>query len=523
MTEPQPINSSTRELWLALESHLSQAQTALRKVMRTDSAQAASPDQRQEVRELYLTARQRAEAEIAKVTKLESEMDLLRSQTRESLRDVQKLAYQDPLTGLANLHLLHQHLDFMNQDAGISSQTLLVAVDLDRFHEFNEVLGTDQADQVLVRVAERLSQMVGPRDALARRGEDEFLLAFSEIPSSEVVQRAKQMMGKIAALIRQPFLIDGQRLELTASVGASYFPLLADSSEKLLDQTNRALLAAKKLGRNRSCLFDEQLQRGVQREAKLEFQMRRALEAGEFYLEYLPIFSLEKTKNEFSGRILGVEALLRWNHRTEGFLQPHTFLPLAENSGFIVPLGHWVVRTVCRQLEEWYAQGLSLYATINLCGRQLLQTDLAEGILAETKAHNISPQSLTFEIEENFASLNEAHIDETIDKLQQAGFTLAIDKFGSYYSSLSRLSCAQFLKLSRHLLEPENLNLLTKAMAVSRGMGLSGIGVGAETVEAVERVYRSGCALVQGHAFSPAVAAKEVRELAKRAWTLPLN
>jgi diguanylate cyclase (GGDEF)-like protein len=504
----------TEEPWQAIDEHLKQARQILHQlspglVKQTAPGVSMAPE---ELVRLYRDSERRANEAVVNLSKMEREVELLRSQTTESIRQVQRLAYQDALTGLANMNLIHQYLDSVKQIRGGDNQVLLFLVDLDRFRVVNEVLGPQSGDTLLTRVGERLSLMVGPQDALARRYEDEFLLVFSHIAFKDVMNRAQQLASEVRRALSAPFILDGQKFEITASVGASYFPELAQSTQQLIQQADSALSHVKKQGRDQFCLYSSHLKSHFQRNSTLEFQMRHGLDAGEFFMEYLPIVMMEKTRAGLEGRLVGVEALIRWQHRVEGLLPPSEFLPQAERSGFVVAMGHWALQQICRQIQMWSQAGVQLFTNVNLCGRQLLQVDMAKEIIAIVGAHNVPADNLTFEFDEAFGNLEEDHIELNIQRLEQAGFSLAIDKFGAGFSSLNRLSRVRFLKLSRQLVQG-NRELCRKGILMARGLDLLTIGVGVEDLDAARFLLENGCAMAQGYLFSKPVRAAQIEQL----------
>ena len=515
-----------RKLWEQLQCALEQTQSLIRHIKDSQQAAWATSDESSSathLEELCRGAETRAGQEIAKLRAVQQEIEQLRSRNEASLREVQRLAYQDPLTGLANLNLLREHLQTLPGADIPQPQTVLFILDIDRFYEMNHLLGVEAGDAILMRLAERLTQMAGPDEVLARRSEDEFVLVVTGVELKRLPTAVSELTHRIMSLVGQPFLFEGQKFEITASIGASHYPDAAKSPEELLGQAARALSVAKRRGRSQVQLYDSSLGAQVRREARIEFEMRNALECGEFAICYLPVVAFEEKAGCLQGRLIGIEALLRWNHRTEGILNPEAFLPLAESNGFIVSLGRWVLESVCRQLEKWGSSGLSLYVSVNLSGRELLQLGLTEAVCELIDKYRISRQSLIFEFGEDWSSLDEEHIDQSIANLKEEGFSLAVDRFGSRHSSPRRLTLARFLKLSRHLLEDGHSSHLRAALAVAEGLGLSPIAVGVETQEQLVTAFQSGCNLFQGHLLSSAIPAEEIPKLAREPWVYPIR
>lgn len=459
----------------------------------------------------YRAAEKRAnEAEIA-LSKLSAEIESVKKQAQASMREVQRLAYQDPLTGLANAHLIHQHLDNLPRRPG--REIVMLLLDLDRFAVVNQMLGHDCGDVLLKQVSERLNQIAGGSLAVARLGEDEFAVVLSDVPSGEVESRTGMLAEAVGGALSEPYLVGGQKLDLTFSFGASFMPGRAADSQELQRQADLALSHVKRSGRARFALFDEALHKGMQRDSMMEFQLRHALEAGEFFLEYLPFVWLEeKGKRGWEARLIGAEALVRWRHRVEGVLSPHEFLPMAERTGLIVPLGEWVIQQACRQLKEWTEAGIGTFINVNLYARQLLQPGLLETVRAAVQEAGVAPSALSFELTESVANLDNARIDEALASLCAEGFSIAIDNFGEGFFSLARMAGARFLKLSRAVVGGD-VELCRKAVAVANGMELIPVGIGVETPEQARFLAHYGCLMLQGYYFSPPKPAQQMAEL----------
>ncbi len=465
----------------------------------------------------YRSAVKRAnEAEVA-LAKLHREIDQIKARAQSSVREVQRLAYQDPLTNLANGHLIKEHLDNIPERFG--EEVICLLLDIDRFFLVNQILGHELGDVLLVQVAERLSQLTGDRVAVGRTSEDEFAVVLSGVPSKEITERAAGLAERARSVLSAPFLIGGQKLDLTFSMGASTRPGRASSSQELLRQADLALAHIKRHGRAQYALFDEALHQGLQRDSMLEFQMRHGLENNEFFMEYLPLVWLNDEGTE--AKPVGVEALIRWRHRVEGVLAPHQFLPMAEKTGLIVPIGEWVIHKTCRQLRAWTDQGVNLFVNINLSIRQLLDPGLADTVMNAVKEAGIDPASISFEVTESVANFDNVRIDEALNRLQSEGFSLAVDNFGEGYFSLERMARARFLKLSRKVVSGD-IELCRKAVAVSTAMGMVPVGVGIETPEQARFLARLGCLMLQGYHFSAPQEPKEISDLflSDKTWTV---
>lgn len=470
----------------------------------------------------YREAERRANVAEVRVAKLTRELEQTRQATSASARDMQRLAYQDPLTGLANAHLLLELTDKILGSTSGKRQVLVIIVDVDRFCVLNQMLGHDLADDLLIRVGERLLGLSDAQAALGRVSEDEFALVVSDLPAAEGNNRALALGRKVRQQLSRPFLVQGQEISLTVSQGAALCAGQSGSARELFAQARTALAYAKEQGRDQMHIYNPELDRRLRRDANLEFQLRYALENDEFFLEYLPTIWLENAANgQVEGRLIGVEALLRWRHRSEGVLVPADFLLAAERSGQIVPIGDKMIAQVCRHFQSWQNEGANLFVNINLSARQLLASDFVEKTIREVDQAGVPRDRLTFEFHESFSQLNDQHIDQNLTALQAAGFTLALNDFGEGLTSLQRLQQVQFLKLSPSLVQgcPQ---LCRQALVIAAGLGKVAVGVGVETAETARFLVENGCLTVQGFYFSKPVEPSEVLTMyrSKNTWKL---
>ena len=516
------MDTQTSETLAQMESHLKKVTGLLGTLTGSTSSQVRSECDGGNLLEQYKASEKRANEAEVRLAKLHREIDLIKSKASASVRDIQQLAFQDELTGLANRHLICRHLDSLAKTASLDHQSLVLLVDIDHFQTVNGVFGHDRGDEILTRVGERLSQLAGEEAAVGRLGEDEFIIVVSGIPLKQAESRARRLAESIRQMLETPFQVQGQKLELTVSQGASLMPESASGSREVIQQARTALSNAKRQGRNLFRLYNADLHRQIQRDATLELQLRYALEADELYLEYLPFVHLERDAgNNFKGHVVGVEALLRWRHRVEGILEPEQFLPIAERTGHIVPIGEHMIRQVFQQCRLWRESGADLSVAVNLAGRQLLDSELADKVRREAKAAEVSPERITLEFQEEFELLNEELIDRTLLELRQCGFGLALDRFGEGGYTLQRLCRSQYLKLSPQLVQGDR-ELCRRAIEMAGSLGLLCIGVGVEDAATAKFLVANGCQTMQGFYFSKPLEARAVTELfgSQRMWTL---
>ena len=515
------MDAQVSETLALMESHLKKVTGLLGNLTSSNSAEVQSEDGSGLLEKYKLSEKRANEAEV-RLAKLLREIDLIKNKASASVRDIQQLAFQDELTGLANRHLISQHLDNLAKASSLDNQSLVLLVDIDHFQTVNGVFGHDRGDEILVRVGERLSQLAGDEAAVGRLGEDEFILVVSGVPLKEMEHRARQLAESINQILQTPFQVQGQKLELTVSQGASFMPESASGSRQVIQQARTALSKAKSQGRNLFRIYNADLRQRIQRDATLELQMKYALEADELFLEYLPFVHFERgAGNKFQGHLVGVEALLRWRHRVEGILQPEQFLPIAERTGHIVPIGEHMIKQVFQQSRLWREAGADLSVAINLSGRQLLDSRLADQVRKEAEAAQVAPERITLEFQEEFELLNEELIDRTLLKLRQSGFGLALDRFGEGGYTLQRLCRAQYLKLSPQLVQGDR-ELCRRAVEMAGALGLFCVGVGVEDAATARFLMENGCPTMQGYHFSEPLEARAVTELCRAPgmWTL---
>jgi diguanylate cyclase (GGDEF)-like protein/PAS domain S-box-containing protein len=414
-------------------------------------------------------------------------------------------AFHDALTGLANRALFLDRLGHALARAGRQEETLAVLfVDLDGFKVVNDSLGHAAGDALLGAVAARLRACARAGDTVARLGGDEFVLLLEGLADGDEAARAAR---RIAAALAPAFAVDGQELFVTASVGVALNTPDHDGAEALLRDADIAMYRAKRAGRARWALFDPSMNGAAARLA-LETDLHRAVGPGrcaEFVLHYQPLIALA------TGRIAGVEALLRWRHPVRGLVPPGDFIPLAEETGLILPLGRWALGAACRQLRAWQLRtgDHALTVGVNLSASEFLQPDLAAavaGVLAET---GLPPATLTLEITESVLMAEVARSRAALDALRALGVRLAIDDFGTGYSSLAYLQRFRVdtLKIDRAFVtgvdgHPEGAAIVRAIVTLAHALGLGVTAEGVETAAEAAYLRGLGCAQGQGYHFA---------------------
>ena len=460
-------------------------------------------------------------------------LSLVRDVTdRKQLQDhVHHLAYHDSLTGLPNRAKFNGYLSHAIAQASRYRKGLAVLfIDLDRFKNVNDTLGHNAGDRLLQEMSRRLSSCLregdrvarldGDDELVARLGGDEFVVLIEELADPAY---AAHVARKILATLVREFALDGQRLHVTASIGISTFPEDGNDELSLMKNADIAMYRAKERGRNNYQFYSAQMNVHSFELLALESGLRRAIERDELMLQYQPKVSLR------SGRIIGVEALLRWRHPELGLTLPEHFIPLAEENGLIVPIGNWVLRQACLQSRRWSAQGLAgLRIAVNLSARQFNDDNLLSDIAQILEETAMDPALLEFEITESVVMYNLDKTAQLLAGLKTMGTRVAIDDFGVGYSSLSHLKRfpIDILKIDRSFVCEIPGNAVDEAIAgaiVAMGNNLS-IEVVAEGVETEEQrrfLQRHGCEQAQGYLFSEALGAEAFLRLAQRSLGAP--
>ncbi|MFT5961624.1 MAG: diguanylate cyclase (GGDEF)-like protein/PAS domain S-box-containing protein [Burkholderiaceae bacterium] len=430
-------------------------------------------------------------------------MSLDISERKASEQRIHYLAHHDVLTGLPNRFLCDERLTLSIQQARRQQDRVAVLfVDLDRFKNINDSLGHHVGDQLLCSVAARLGAAVRDGDTVSRLGGDEFIVILNNVDQVEEI--GKFIERRLMLAVCEPHIIDGVELTISCSIGVAVFPDDSDTIEGLKRHADSAMYQAKKLGRNNAQFFTPALNERVTRHLHLESDLRRAVERNELVLHYQPRIDAR------SGRLAGVESLLRWQHPVEGLVAPALFIPLAEESGLIVGIGAWTIREACRQHQLWRAEGLGqIPVSINLSALQLRDDGLLAVLSEAIARYDVPPDQIELELTE---SLLMEHVDATIELLQRLkalGFSLSIDDFGTGYSSLNYLVRFPIDKLKIDRSFVQNIHSSAANLAVTRAiiglghtLGLAVVAEGVELASDVQALLEAGCDEFQGYHFA---------------------
>ncbi|MDT4895691.1 MAG: hypothetical protein QOH25_768 [Acidobacteriota bacterium] len=414
-------------------------------------------------------------------------------------------AFHDMLTGLPNRALFMDHLK-LSVERGKRREDRLFAVlflDLDRFKIINDSLGHMVGDQLLVGIARRLEICLRPGDTVARLGGDEFTVLLEDLMS---VTEAIDVADRLQKALALPFNLNGHEVFATVSIGIALSSTGYDRPEEVLRDADTAMYRAKMLGKARHEVFDKTMHARAMNLLQMEADLRRAIERKEFVLHYQPIVALE------TGTISGFEALIRWQHPERGFVSPEEFIPIAEETGLIIPIGQWVLRQACRQIHDWqvqFPQYPPLQISVNLSSKQFITSNLSEQvrqILAET---NVEPHSLKLEITESMVMENFETAIEMLNQLRTLGIELSIDDFGTGYSSLSYLHRFPIstLKIDRSFVSrmsdnSENAEIVRTIMMLARSLKMDVVAEGVETQDQLAQLAMLECEYGQGYYFS---------------------
>lgn len=426
--------------------------------------------------------------------------------------EIKYYAYYDSLTDLPNRLQMKERLDEALENAKRDDEKVAVMfLDLDRFKLVNDTLGHSFGDLLLKEVAKRLSEAVPINGIVSRQGGDEFMIILLDVKNREEVIRA---VSKINKAFAKPITIDDHELFIKNSIGISMFPEDGDSAEQLIKNADSAMYHSKEVAGGSYHFYDEKIGKRTIDSVKYENALYRALERDEFTLYYQPQVDFCKQQ------MVGVEALIRWNHPEEGLVPPDIFIPLAEQTGLIVPIGDWVLREAVHQLKKWHDQGFGdLCMAVNLSAAQFEQGNLhrsVKQVLAET---GITPGQLHLELTENQIMRNTDLAISTMNKLKELGVQLDIDDFGTGYSSLGYLQRFPLttLKIDRTfirdiLLDEDDRALTDTIITMAKNMGLEVIAEGVETEEQADYLASRECTLMQGYFFSPPVSARKLEK-----------
>ena len=432
------------------------------------------------------------------------------SAIKDSEHELAHLAHHDPLTDLPNRLLFTDRAEQALASAQLHKRgCALLLLDLDHFKIINDSLGHNVGDQLLKLVGERLNTLFGPGVTLARLGGDEFAVLAE---SCSQVMQAAALAQRMLDVMKQPFIFDGHQLFISASIGISLFPNDALSAEQLLRNADSALFKAKSVGREGYALYTEELTAHAQNRVEIASELRRALDQQELRVYYQPVHDLQ------GSRLVGVEALVRWQHPERGLVPPGEFIPIAERTGLIADIDAWVLEQACRQMCQWLADGVLLsFIAINVSSRLFARRELYEQVAQVLHATGLDPAFLELEVTESAVMDDPEEALEQLHRLRELGLRLAIDDFGTGYSSLLRLKRlpVQKLKIDQGFVagvpwDDDDAAIVRVVIALAKSMGMQVHAEGIEQMEQARFLLEQGCDLGQGYWFGKPVPAQDV-------------
>ncbi|MDH5517699.1 MAG: EAL domain-containing protein [Gammaproteobacteria bacterium] len=441
------------------------------------------------------------------------ELQLEVDERREAERQLDNLAYYDSLTKLPNRVSLLESLNVAISRAHRRNTKMAVLfVDIDRFKTVNDSLGHAAGDQLIIHVAQRLQSCLRSEDTINRFGGDEFVAILQDIDDLSYIDH---VANRMLACLSSPVNIGVTEVFTSVCIGVALYPTDDDKGDNLLKYADAAMYHAKDQGGNNYQFYNEALTSQLQERLNLESRMRRALEREEFLLYYQPIYLLDTQK------IVGVEALIRWQDPERGLIQPDEFIPLAEETGMIVAIGEWVIDKACVQVKEWELQGLGkITVAVNISSLHFDQNRLYSNVISSIKKSAINANQLELEITERMFLNITADVQQTLDKLTNEGVRLSIDDFGTGYSSLSYLKQLPIdtLKIDRSFImgipdDNDDVQITSTIISMAHGLGMSVVAEGIETQQQLDCLNQQLCGRGQGYYLSRPVSAAEISEL----------
>jgi len=450
---------------------------------------------------------------------VETHIDITDRKSAE--KEIHLLAFYDPLTQLSNRRLLMDRLHHaLASSARIGRTGALLFIDLDNFKTLNDTLGHDIGDLLLQQVAQRLTSCVRDDDTVARLGGDEFVVMLENLSERpiEAAAQTEAIGEKILTSFRQPYQLDTKEYQGTTSIGATLFNGNSQTTDELMKQADIAMYQAKKAGRNTLRFFDQKMQDSITGRFSLEGELRKALGSQQFHLYY-------QIQVDSSNRPLGAEALIRWIHPLRGIVSPAQFIPMAEETGVILPIGLWVLETACAQLKAWEKAALTrdLVLAVNISAKQFHQAGFVAQVQAVVQHHAINPMRLKLELTEGMLLENIEDTITTMKALNEIGIQFSLDDFGTGYSSLQylkRLPVDQ-LKIDQSFVrnivtDSSDIAIVRTIIAMARSLDMAVIAEGVETEEQRQLLLKNDCTHYQGYLFSKPVPIDQFEALLKQ-------
>lgn len=449
------------------------------------------------------------------------------SERKAHSEHIYQLAYHDTLTGLPNRRLLLQRLQERLARGSDTQRGALLFSDLDRFKQINDTLGHKVGDGLLQAVAGRMQHVVGAQGLVAHTGGDEFAVLLERLDADprRAATQARELAEQLRRAMREPFGIGSQYHQMSVSVGVALFDGPDTGADELLKRADMAMYEAKAAGRNAIRFFDYDIAEQLGRRVSLEVELNQALALHQFRVYYQPQF-------DSAGHLVGAEALVRWQHPQRGLVMPGQFIGLAEETGLILPIGHWVLEQVCHQVASWRGHPVlgEAVVSVNLCAHQLLQANFVESVTSALMASGADPRKLLLELTESVVAQNLEDVSGKMRRLVDLGVNFSLDDFGTGYSSLSYLKRLpiQQLKIDASFVrdlesDPNDVAITQTIIALGRSLGLEVIAEGVETAAQRDILLLQGCRLFQGYLYARPQALADLVDLAKSLSPQPLE
>jgi len=424
-------------------------------------------------------------------------------------------AFHDDLTGLANRKFLNDQLERAIVQAEYEKTSLAILfIDLDQFKMVNDTLGHNIGDHLLKQVAKRLRSCLREGDSVARQGGDEFIILIHNVEEKDVVHIAERILHALSF----PFLIEQNEIFITPSIGISLFPQHGSDPQTLIKNADAAMYDVKFNGKNHWRYYSRDIEDSNQRRMMITNGLRKALEKGEFKLYYQPKIQIS------SGDITAVEVLLRWEHPLYGRIMPSEFIPIAEETGMVLPIGEWVLRKACSDYKEWEKAGCApQHVCVNISPRQFSDDQLIQKIKQVLDEFNFDPKHLGLEVTENVAMFNMANAEDKLRELKEMGVLLALDDFGTGYSSLNYLRKITFdkVKIDRSFIwdalsHEQTATIVKSIIFTAHNLNMVVIAEGVETKEQLDFLKENNCDMAQGYFIGKPLPSKELMELLQK-------
>ncbi|WP_455715125.1 putative bifunctional diguanylate cyclase/phosphodiesterase [Anaerosporobacter sp.] len=448
------------------------------------------------------------------VSLAQKELETKYEELKRSEENNKKIAYTDYLTELPNRTAFTERLDHVMNTLRKEEVVAVMYIDLDDFKNINDILGHSYGDELLIDVTHRLKQAVDENDYLARFGGDEFIVLSQNI---EDIGLFEEKIRKIQKVFSYPFVLSLKEFFVTISIGVAYAPRDGKTTQSLIKNVDLAMYSAKENGKNTYCFYNESINNRLLNKIEIQSELRQAIDHNEFEVYYQPQIDLE------SNQIYGFEALVRWNHPVKGIVGPAEFIPIAEQTGLIVPIGKWVMREACKQLKEWENNGFTnLTMAVNISSRQFLDMDLVNMVKETIDETEINPAKLVLEITETVVLDNVEYSIEVIEQIRALGIHFSLDDFGTGYSALNylRMLPVSNLKIDKSFLDCliENQNdqkIVSSIINLAKNFDLNVIAEGVEYEAQADFLRSIDCKIAQGFLFSKPVPKEDANELLK--------